>query len=320
MRLAFYMTIYFATSGCRTPREVPEAPQKRPEIEFFESAVQQTPSLVRLDKAMAEAQFMKLKSSTPLGPNGSPTPEQLAKLIRAARIAGRPTHEVNGYAQILMAQKPTPKSGEWRAKAILELARDAVRQKKLDLATYYLTKVQNEKSKLLQSEVQLVSGIVSYSRLDYDQSVRHWNESLKLNPDNRAARLNLGYLMLRAGNANASKELFYPIREHWLALSGLAVSYRLLGENKNADEACESLLTSEPGYGPALINCALFADQNKKDYLNAESLLDRAILLVKRPDVSEYAFLLKNELKKRTKPVKQSSKQSYRNDDAAEEP
>lgn len=319
-RFVASLTILFAATACRTSKEAPEPSQRKVALEFFESAVPQSPPLVRINKAIADSQFSKLRSSTPLGPNTTPTAEQLAKLIRAARLAGRPSQEINSYAQILLAQKPVPKTGEWRSKAILELAHDAVRQKKLDLATYYLTKIQSEKSTSIQSESQLISGIISYIRLDYDQSIRQWNDAVRLNPDNRAARINLGYIMLRSGNAAASKELFYPIREHWLALSGLAVSYRLLGETKNASESCELILKSEPNYGPALINCALFADQNKKDKLNAETLLDRAILLIKRPDVSEYAFLLKNELKTRVTISSPRKPVNVEDEDSQQEP
>ena len=305
-------------SGCRTAQTGRPTSNKKQPPEIFQSVVQQSYSPISSDQSLFESRYLKTKEKTPLAPGSKATAEQLYKLIRATRLAGRPSAELNDYAQRLMSLKTEDVHGGWVPLTTLELARDAVAHQKIDLASYYLAKIQADKNPSIQTELSLLQGVIAYLRRDYDLAIKDWNNALKIDANNRAARINLAFLILRTGNAPAVKKLLEPIKDHWLALSGLIVAYRLQNQNKSAEESCHKLQEIRQDYGQGLVNCALLASQNLRNPIDAELLLDRAVANSKRPEISEYAFLLKNELKTTSARIKGKPKNGDEAEDAVQ--
>jgi tetratricopeptide (TPR) repeat protein len=283
-------------SGCRTAQTKPASDQANTQPEIFQSAIPKTPDDFAFDKKAVEARFSKLKASFQTNDASGATAEQLYKLIRAARLAAKTSTEINSYAQRLMFLPPQRRETKWMSLAILELIRDAISQQKLDLAAYYLTKIESEKSPGIRSELTTAKGVISYLRGDFDSAIKLWYEAIRLDADNSAARINLGYLILRTGNANAVRRILEPIKDNWLATSGLVVAYRLLNQNKLAEDACKTLQKHKPNYEAGAVNCSLFFSQNMRDPKNAAALLDRVVKNSGRSDVAEYAFLLRSDL------------------------
>lgn len=295
--LSLFVTMLAACLlSCRTTKNKTDNASVTLKPEVFQSAIPKPFDLLPLDRKASEAHYAELRRRLIPAPTSFVEPEGLYQLIRSARLAGRPTSELNSLAQRLMSLKPDPKSSRWVSLAILELTRDAISQQKLDLADYYLSKVDKDKTSAIVSEILMAKGIICYLRNDFDEALRLWSESVKTDESNKSARINLGFLQLRTGNASAVTRTLEPIKDHWLALSGLVVAYRLNNQTKLAQEACQILRENRAIYEPGLINCALFFAQNRRDSTNAMALLDQVVKSGRRPDVSEYAFLLRNEI------------------------
>jgi len=293
IRQIIVLAMLLSNTSCRTAHNNVDATAKNATPEIFQTAVLTKEDLFKLNLSAADQNYQIMKDKAA---NSSATPEDLFRLIRAARLANKSTTELNSNAQRLMSLRSDPKALPWINVAILELVRDAISQQKLDLASYYLSRIAGEKDFQIQSEALTASGIISYLRNDFDSAIKQWTDAIRIHNGNKAARINLGFLLLRTGNSKAVRKTLEPIKDHWLALSGLIVVYRLSNQVALAQEACSTLKSLRASYSTASVNCSLFFAQNKGDKLNAMTLLEQVIKSTGRPEISEYAFLLKNEL------------------------
>jgi|GEM_PF-4110387 len=287
----WFLLVSISVCGCKTTDET------QTKAEEFSSLVNipfRYSSVPDIDRAAAEKKYSALKGGL-REKNKQTNPESIFELMRAARLAGHPASEVTEYAQQLMAQNLDKSNSELIAKTDLETALQAITDRKLSLAEYHLDRAGKSSVANTRADVALARGVLAYLKNDHEAAAAAWNESLKLTPGQKAASINLAYLSLRTGDGGRARRLLEPHQGDWFAAAGLISAYRLTGQNQLAESTCEKVLSSEQKHAPTLVNCAIHQMQFRRDQPRANILLNRAIASTERPDLKEYAFVLKQK-------------------------
>ncbi len=225
--------------------------------------------------------------------------ESLLDKMTIQRLAGATHADVVASArELIMASEGKPLSKDSTFKVNLELALSAIQNDRPSAAAYYLSKVKETGIPAALAAELTAEGVLAMKNKDFSLAAASWRQALRFVPTYKAARINLGYLLLRNANASEAKTMLEPYKADWFAAAGLISAGRMLGDSELVDTLCADVLVRQPSHGPSLLNCALQAVQAKKDYARADLLLSRLVSTSTRPELTEYAFLLRNKFRR----------------------
>ncbi len=225
--------------------------------------------------------------------------ESLVDKMTIQRLAGAAHADVVASArEMIMASEGKPLSKDSTFRVNLELALSAIQNDRSSAAAYYLGKVKETGIPAAIAAQLTAEGILAMKSKDFSLAAASWRQALRIVPTYKAARINLGYLLLRNANATEAKGMLEPYQADWFAAAGLISAARMLGDSELAETLCADVLARQPSHGPSLLNCALQAAQAKKDYARADLLLSRVVSTSTRPELTEYAFLLRNKFRR----------------------
>lgn len=141
------------------------------------------------------------------------------------------------------AQKALKKDPDYRP-AMVTLARDHYRARRLDLALYTLTAIldgygqENPPRDKNNADARLLRALILKEQGKRKQAIEEFTSLIKLRPDLVEARLNLAQYMLEAGNAVEARPLLEEALKYdasnVLVHLNLGDAYRLLGKPKDA--------------------------------------------------------------------------------------
>ncbi len=225
--------------------------------------------------------------------------ESLLDKMTIQRLAGATHADVVASArELIMASEGKPLSKDSTFKVNLELALSAIQNDRPSAAAYYLAKVKETGIPAALAAELTAGGVLAMKSKDFSLAAASWRQALRVVPTYKAAKINLGYLLLRNANAGEAKRLLEPYKADWFAAAGLISAGRMLGDSELVETLCNDVLARQPNHGPTLLNCALQAVQAKKDYARADLLLSRVVSTSTRPELTEYAFLLRNKFQR----------------------
>jgi tetratricopeptide (TPR) repeat protein len=190
-------------------------------------------------------------------------PESAAVLAALSEIKSQQGD--SGAAQQL-AQVALKKDPDYRP-AMIALARDHYRSRRLDLALYTLKAIldgygpENPARDRNSADAVLLRGLIHREQNKRAPALDDFRRAVELRPDLVEARLNLARYMLEAGNATEAagvleQGLRYDPANHWLHLA-LGDAYRLLGRPEPAIQHLEWVLRQDSTLAPAEYNLGL---------------------------------------------------------------
>jgi Tfp pilus assembly protein PilF len=171
----------------------------------------------------------------------------------------------SGEAQRL-AQDALKKNPDYRP-AMVTLARDHYRNRRLDLALYALKGIldgygeENPPRDKNNAEAHLLRGLIYREENRRGPAIEEFEEAIKLRPDLVEARVQLATYFMEAGNAaGAVPHLETAIRydnTHLLAHLSLGDAYRLMGKSKEAKQELEWVAQTDPSLAQPHYNLGL---------------------------------------------------------------
>ena len=210
--------------------------------------------------------------------------KELVGLMSAQRISRKGLAAIMATARKLAAlemQKDSNRDLPEFAK--LELALSAIQAKKFNFAEFYLPQLTNSRNKGIKAAAYNAIGLIAAIDGRLPEAETAWAQALKADPENKAARLNLGFYAAKYGDLKQARDRLGPMQGDWFAASGLLVAERLAGNNDKASQLCGRVLQKQRKHQPTLFNCGLHEFQNLKDYGKAKDLL-RQSTSVPRPN------------------------------------
>jgi Tfp pilus assembly protein PilF len=177
----------------------------------------------------------------------------------------------SGSAQRL-AREALKKNPDFRP-AMVTIARDHYRKRRLDLALYSLKAIldgfgpENPARDPNNAEARLIRGLIYKEQANRRGAIEDFQKALALRPDLVEARVHLAAYLLEAGNAPEAADLLQAAlkydKEHLLARLNLGDAYRLLGKNDDSKKELEWVLGKDPALPQVHYNLGLlylFAD------------------------------------------------------------
>lgn len=209
-----------------------------------------------------------------------------ARLL-AAKSEVRSMQGQSGQAQEL-AQQALKKNPASKA-AMIALARDHYRARRIDLALYALTGILdgygegNPPRDKKNAEARLLRGLIYRERGLRGPAMDDMQAAVEERPDLVEAHLVLATFMMEAGNAkDARRHLEQAVRydnANVAAHLQLGDAYRLLGRTEDARRELEWVLAAQPNQAAAHYNLGLLFLLNKKvQGLSEMQTIDKAIL------------------------------------------
>lgn len=203
---------------------------------------------------------------------------RLAKVDRSAAIITalaevKSIRGESGSAQKL-AQEALKINPDYRP-AMVTLARDHYRNRRLDLALYSLQGIldgygpENPPRDKDNPEALLIRGLIQKERNARGAAMADFRRAIELRSDMVEARVQLAGYLLESGNAaDAAPHLEWALRfdrDNLLARLNLGDAYRLLGKTKDAKQQLEWVAAKDPKLAQARYSLGLL-------YLFAESI------------------------------------------------
>jgi Tfp pilus assembly protein PilF len=184
----------------------------------------------------------------------------LAALAEIKSIKGE-----SGEAQRL-AQEALKKNPDYRP-AMVALARDHYRTRRLDLALYTLQGIldgygeENPPRDKNNAEARLLRGLILKEQRRRAAAIEELRRAIELRPDLAEARVHLAAYLLESGNATEAAELLeVAVRYdpgHVLARLNLGDAYRLLGRVQQAKVELEWVAKTDPSLAQVHYNLGL---------------------------------------------------------------
>jgi tetratricopeptide (TPR) repeat protein len=210
-------------------------------------------------------------------------PNSAAILACMAEIKSVQKDSVQAQA---LAQQALKKDPDYRP-AMVVLARDHYRNRRLDLALYTLTAIldgygsENPPRDKNNAEARLIRGLIYKEQLRRNQAISEFQRAVELRPDLVEARLNLAGYMLEAGNADGA----VPLLEGALAYEpanplihlNLGDAYRLQGRAKDALTQLDWVSQAAPKQAETYYDIGLVYLFGKVESVTPEQALDRAL-------------------------------------------
>jgi tetratricopeptide (TPR) repeat protein len=178
----------------------------------------------------------------------------LAALAEVKSIEGN-----SGEAQRL-AQEALKKNPDYRP-AMITLARDHYRTRRLDLALYTLKGIldgygeENPPRDKKNAEAHLIRGLIYKEQRNRAGAIQEFKQALDLRPDLVDARIQLATYYLESGNASDALGLLegaiHYDKENVLAHLNLGDTYRLLGRSQDAKQELDWVIARDPNLAQA---------------------------------------------------------------------
>lgn len=205
----------------------------------------------------------------------------LAATAEVASLQGQ-SGEAQRLAQEALKVDPSHKP------AMVTLARDHYRARRIDLALYALTGIldgygsDNPPRDKNNAEAHMIRGLIYAERGLRGPAMEEMEKALKVRPDLVDAHLVLANFMMEAGNAKgARKHLEMAIRydnKNITAHLQLGDAYRLLNKADDAKRELEWVLSADPNQAAAHYNLGLlYLLGGKVKGLSESQLMDKAI-------------------------------------------
>jgi Tfp pilus assembly protein PilF len=211
-------------------------------------------------------------------------PESAAVLTAQAEVAS--VRGDSASAQTL-AQKALKKDPDYRP-AMVTLARDHYRARRLDLALYTLTAIldgygtENPPRDKNNADAHLLRALILKEQGKRKAAIEELGNVLALRPDLVEARLHLATFMLEAGNATEARPLLEDALKYdpsnVLVHLNLGDAYRLLGKPKDALDHLTWVSRKDPSLPQAQYNQGLvYLFSVNVPGVTEEQAIDRAI-------------------------------------------
>jgi tetratricopeptide (TPR) repeat protein len=164
------------------------------------------------------------------------------------------------------AREALKKNPDYRP-AMVTIARDHYRKRRLDLALYSLKGIldgfgpENPARDVNNAEARLIRGLIHKEQNNRRGAIEEFQKALALRPDLVEARVQLAAYQLEAGNATEAAQLLEGAlkydREHVLAHLNLGDAYRLLGKSADAKKHLEYVQAKDPSLAQVHYNLGL---------------------------------------------------------------
>lgn len=213
-----------------------------------------TSKTIQVGAAKELAADLEGKLSNP----GSKDRKEMIALMAAKRLSGDGINAVFNVAKKLMIvemrediRRQMPDVGQ------LELALAAIHSKQFPMAEHWIEKLMTSKSDKTKAAALTAKGMIAMLDGRLPEAVAFWNEAINVRRDYEPARLNIGFMALRYGDARTAKAMLTGLAGDYFVQTGLMQAERLLDNPKEVQSLCESILSKRKNYKPALFSCAL---------------------------------------------------------------
>ncbi|MEY4547738.1 MAG: hypothetical protein RL685_3933 [Pseudomonadota bacterium] len=211
-------------------------------------------------------------------------PDSAAALAAQAEVASVRGDSPSAQA---LAQKALKKDPDYRP-AMVTLARDHFRARRLDLSLYTLTAIldgygsENPPRDKNNADARMLRALIFKEQGRRKAAIEELNTVLSLRPDLVEARLHLATYMLEAGNANEARPLLEDALKYdpsnVLVHLNLGDAYRLLGKPKDALDHLTWVSRKDPSMPQAEYNQGLvYLFSASVPGVTEEQAIDRAI-------------------------------------------
>jgi tetratricopeptide (TPR) repeat protein len=193
-----------------------------------------------------------------------------AQMPRSAAVTGamaevKSIQGDSGAAQRL-AQEALKKNPDYRP-AMITLARDHYRSRRLDLALYALKGIldgygeENPPRDKNNAEARLLRGLIFKEQGLKAAAIPELQKAIELRPDLVEARVHLAHYLLESGNATEASQLLEAALRYdsinVLARLNLGDAYRLLGKTSEAQRELDWVLKADPSLAQTHYNLGL---------------------------------------------------------------
>lgn len=164
------------------------------------------------------------------------------------------------------ARESLKKNPDYRP-AMITIARDHYRRRRLDLALYSLKAVldgfgtENPARDSMNAEARLIRGLIYKEQANRKGAIEEFQKALQVRPDLVEARVQLAAYQLESGNATEAAQLLEGAlkydKNHVLARLNLGDAYRLLGKSAEAKKELDWVLAKDPNMPQVHYNLGL---------------------------------------------------------------
>lgn len=211
-------------------------------------------------------------------------PDSAAVLSAQAEVASARGDSPSAQS---LAQKALKKDPDYRP-AMVTLARDHYRARRLDLSLYTLTAIldgygtENPPRDKNNADARMLRALILKEQGKRKAAIEELNNVLNLRPDLVEARLHLATFMLEAGNATEARPLLEDALKYdpsnVLVHLNLGDAYRLLGKPKDALDHLTWVSRKDPSLAQAEYNQGLvYLFSANVPGVTEEQAIDRAI-------------------------------------------
>ncbi len=162
--------------------------------------------------------------------------------------------------------------------------------------------------KIKDSEIYNILGLSEYKLGQVSAAIKSINLSIEYNPQNVAARMNLGIIFLDNKDFTHAGEQFQHVMklvpESNIAGNYMAIVYSQMGRIDESVALYEKIIESDRYKTSALYNLALIYKNHLKDYAQAETYMGRFINESSKQDAKyQLALQIQQEIKDMQKPI-----------------
>ena len=201
-----------------------------------------------------------------IGKPSSKDQKAMVALMGLRRLAGTDFRNITNIARtVILNELKINVSRDLPEMAKLELGLTAVQKKNFPMAEHWFNTLSRSKNKKILAAIATGRGMIELLSDRLPEAIFYWNKALKIIPNYRPARLNIGFYALKFGDALTAKKMFSGMSGDWFALTGTMQAERLSGNFSKVDSLCARLLEEKKSYKPAVFSCALHTLQGKGD-------------------------------------------------------
>lgn len=228
-----------------------------------------TSKVVPRSAALSYATVLRGKSST----------NEATKLngLKAARLGGADFHEVLDHAKPIMNSRIKHGKKVLPDLALLEIGLTSIQEKNIARSRIFLEPLLNStKNSRIKASIYNAYGVAHLQVQEYALAAQSFKKALRIAPQFRAAKYNLGLLALKYGHYREAQTNLVQLQDDWYAKLALITADRQQARNSRVTSLCGQLTNQKKSHKMVLFNCGLFFLENLGQKDKARTLIEKA--------------------------------------------
>lgn len=197
--------------------------------------------------------------------------------LKAARLGGADFHEVLDHAKPIMSSRIKRGKKVLPDLALLEIGLTSIQEKNIARSRIFLEPLlSSTKNSRIKAAIYNAYGVAHLQVQEYALAAQSFKKALRISPQFRAAKYNLGLLALKFGHYREAQTNLVQLQDDWYAKLALITADRQQARNSRVTSLCSQLTNQKKSHKMVLFNCGLFFLENLGQKDKARTLIEKA--------------------------------------------